>query len=319
MVNGMHILQTKRSGRLIAEFLYPSRLLFYQWLLLFGFFHTAQQAGPLSQIFTFAELLKLVCATCSITLLFVYAKIINDIHDLAIDRISNSRRPLVEGVISEDGAQRLATVMAVISAVLAIPVGSSFFCLWFFIWGLSYLYSAPPVRLRRFWPVGHVTLAQIGGGVFIAGTCIYTPNVFSTIRNNTEILGYLLTAFFFLCQIKDLKDIEGDRAAGVGNLFGNVLRPRVLALILYGCFLGTASLLATHIGVEMAVTATGVLVCAAVALSMIVRTQKLAGLDRLFVLSFIFLMYLSVAWLFHINQDVSLKSNKAPPKLAVAV
>jgi 4-hydroxybenzoate polyprenyltransferase len=299
MVNGKQIFRAKGAGRLIREFLYPSRLLFYLWLLLFGFLHTAQQAGSLSRIFALAELLKLACAACSITLLFVYAKIINDIHDLVIDRISNRRRPLVEGVISEGRARKLATILLVLSAVLAIPLGISFFSLLFLIWGLSYLYSAPPMRLRRFWPVGSVTLALIGGGVFIAGTCISRPNGFGSIREDKEIIGYLLTAFFFLCQIKDMKDIEGDRAAGVGNLFGRVSHPRMLALVLYGCFLGMAFLLAIRVGVGMGATVAGTLACAAAALFMTVRTRELAGLDRLFVLSFLFLLYLSGAWLFH--------------------
>ncbi|MBU0970168.1 MAG: UbiA family prenyltransferase [Proteobacteria bacterium] len=284
---------------MIVEFLYPSRLLFYLWLLLFGFLHTAQQAGPLSRFFALEELLQLAFAVCSITLLFAYAKIINDIHDLTIDRISNNKRPLVKGVISEDGARKLASILLILSAVLAIPVGISFFFLFFLIWGLSYLYSAPPMRLRRFWPVGSVTLALIGGGVFIAGTCIFRPNGFATVWVDKEIIGYLLAAFFVLCQIKDLKDIEGDRAAGVVNLFGRVSYPRMLALILYGCFLGMAFLLATRVGVEMGATVAGIVVCAATALFMAVRTRELAGLDRLFVLSFLFLMYLSGAWLFH--------------------
>lgn len=291
--------QAKAAGRAVVEFLYPSRLLFYLWLLLFGFLFTAQQTGALPKILNPAELLKLLCAACSITLLFVYAKIINDIHDLAIDRISNSRRPLVVGVIGEDEAAGLATFTLALSGVLAIPVERDFFYLWLFIWGLSYLYSTPPFRLRRFWPVGHVVLALVGIGVFMAGACIARPNDFYMVWKDKAVLAYLMFAFFFVCQIKDLKDIEGDQAAGVANLFGRVSHPRVLALIFYGCFLGMAFLLATSIGVGIAATTAGTLVCAAVAIIMILRTRELAGLDRLFVISFVFILYLSGAWLFH--------------------
>jgi 4-hydroxybenzoate polyprenyltransferase len=290
----------KRHGRsrLVLEFLYPSRLLFYLWLLCFGFLHTARQAGILPRILNPAELLKLLCAVCSITLLFVYAKIINDIHDLDIDRISNSRRPLVEGIICEDEAHGLATVMMTLSGVLAIPVERDFFYLWFFIWGLSYLYSTPPFRLRRFWPIGHVSLALVGIGTFMAGACIARPDAFYTVWRKMEILACLFFAFFFLCQIKDLKDIEGDRVGGAGNLFGRVSHPRALALIFYGGFLGAAFLLTTSIGVDIAATIAGTLVCAVVAIIMTLRTRQLAGLDRLFALSFIFIMYLSGAWLY---------------------
>jgi 4-hydroxybenzoate polyprenyltransferase len=280
------------------EFLYPSRLLFYLWLLCFGFLHTAQQAGTLPRTFNQAELLKLLCAVCSITLLFVYAKIINDIHDLDIDRISNSRRPLVVGVISDGEARGIATVLLTLSVVLAIPVERDFFYLWLFIWGLSYLYSTPPFRLRRFWPVGHAALALVGCGVFMAGSCIARPNDFYTVWARKDILAYLFFAFFFLCQIKDLKDIEGDREGGVDNLFARVVHPRVLALIFYGGFLALASVLVTSIGVGVAATIAGTLVCAVVAIIMTLRTRQLAGLDRLFALSLIFIMYLSGTWLY---------------------
>ncbi len=290
--------QDRGAARVIGALLYPSRLLFYLWLLGFGFLFTAQQAGTLPRIFNRPDLFKWFCAACSILLLFIYAKLINDLHDQAIDRISNRQRPLVAGAIGEAQAQGLATVFLTLSAVLAIPVERDFFYCWLFIWGLSYLYSTPPFRLRRFWPVSHLTLTFVGGGVFMAGACIAKPNDFYAIWKAKEALVYLLAAFFLLSHIKDLKDIEGDRAAGVFNPFGAV-NPRGLTLIVIAAFLTMAFFAAAGLGVSAAATAAGTVVCAAIALFLTLRTPQPAGLDRLFGIAFCFVMVLSGAWLYH--------------------
>jgi len=290
--------QAKKNSRLIVELLYPSRLLFYLWLLLFGFAHTARQVGRPPLPDNQAELFSLLCAVGAITLLFVYAKIINDIYDLTIDRISNKRRPMVEGIISVDAARRLSTVLLAVSGIFALLVcNRSFICQWLVIGGLSYLYSTPPARLRRFWPIGHMTLVLIGGSVFVAGTCIARPDGLLNVGENKTILACLLLAFFFLSQIKDLKDIEGDRQGGVDNIFGCVSHPRGLALIFYSGFLLMAFFVATNIGVGVVASVAGTLVCAAIAVGISVRSKQLAGLDRLFSLAFIFLLYLAVVWI----------------------
>ena len=293
------VFKTLSVVRTIAGLLYPSRLLFYLWLLLFGFLYTARLAQTLPMILVQPNLVKLVCAVGSISLLFVYSKIINDIHDLAIDRISNKGRPLVQGLIGTDEASGLAAILLVISGILAVAVKRDFFCLWLFIWGLSYVYSSPPFRLRRFWPVSHVVLALIGASVFMSGACIAGPEVFYTVRAGTDISMCILPAFFFLCHIKDLKDIEGDRAAGIWNLFGRVAHPGLWSLVFFGGFLASAFLTAVRAGVGMAATAAGGIICAVAAIFMVVRSRQPAELDRLFVLALFFLLYLSGAWLFY--------------------
>ena len=159
--------QKKGSGRMIVALLYPSRLLFYLFLLCFGFLFAAQQTGAYPKILNLPDMLKAVCAAVSICLLFVHAKLDNDLNDDVIDSVSNPSRPIASGFIGKEDARGLSTVTMALSFVLAIPVERDFFYFWLFIWGFSYVYSVPPFRLKRFWPLGHIALSLIGTAVFM--------------------------------------------------------------------------------------------------------------------------------------------------------
>ena len=293
------VLRRRLEGmeRVVSMLVYPSRLLFYLWILVFGFLYAAQQTGTLPRIFNQPDLYKLLCAACSIAFFFVYAKVVNDIHDLSIDRVSNKDRLLVKGTMTPEEANGLATILLVISGVLAVPVEQDFFYLWCFVCGLSYVYSAPPFRLRRFWPVAHVILAMIGSGIFMAGACIVHPDDFNWLLSRMDILACMFLAFFILCQIKDLKDIEGDRAANLFNLFGRVRFPRATALLFFGGFLVAVFFPAVHVGIGTAAIVIGDVVCACAALWVALRARQQARLDRLFIVALVFLVYLTGNWL----------------------
>lgn len=282
---------------MIVSFLYPSRLLFYLFLLCFGFLFAAQQSGAYPKIINLPDMLKAVCAALSICLLFVHAKLINDLNDQAIDRVSNPARPIASGLVGGEDARGLSTIMMALSFVLAIPVERDFFYFWLFIWGFSYVYSAPPFRLKRFWPLGHIALSLIGTAVFMGGASIARPNDFYAVLKHKEIILSVFISFFFLSHLKDLKDVEGDRAGGVFNLFGHVGFPRSLALLFLGAFLVQVCFLSHLIGVSLFPMLAGAALCAAVAAVYAVRAQSMARLDRLLILSFLFLLYASGAWL----------------------
>jgi len=263
---------------------------------------TAWQVGHYPKILNTPDLLKLVSAAFSISLLFIYAKLTNDINDLDIDRVSNRERPLVEGLMNKDDAGGLAFVAMSLSWVLAVPVGRDFFYFWFLIWGLSYVYSTPPFRFRRFWPLNNLIIAVIGTAVFMAGASIARPDDFYAALKDKEIIAYVLLAFFFCCHLKDLKDIDGDKAGGIFNLFGYVRYPRMLALIFFGAFMVLVLLIASLVDMLNAAVIAGMVICVAVSTGIALKSKDLAGLDRLFVVSFIFLIYLAVVWLIHLGR-----------------
>jgi 4-hydroxybenzoate polyprenyltransferase len=149
--------------------------------------------------------------------------------------------------------------------------------------------------------MGHVALALIGTAVFMGGACIARPNDFYATLGNKEIIIYIFLAFFFLCHLKDLKDLEGDRAGGVFNLFNHVTFPRSLALLFFGAFLVQVCFIALVAGVGLAPVLAAAIVCAGIAARYTFLAGEIARLDRLLVLSFLFLLYVSGAWLVHLG------------------
>ncbi len=276
---------------------HPSRLSAYLMLLGFGWAYGARQAGGLcSSGFDVAHAWQLAAALISIACLFGHAKLLNDTHDLAIDRVSNPRRPLVTGALSPRQARGyawglggLAFLFALVSDVAFVP-----FCL--ACWALSRAYSAPPLRLRAFYPAGHLALAGIGTLVFLGGAALpLGPGVVPRLHAPLLAPGIFMS-FFLLAHLKDLKDIQGDRAAGVANPFARLARPRLGVALLLAGFCACLFWLARLLGLPLGLTCAGLAAYALAALVLAARTSDLARLDRLIPLALLLCAYLGTLW-----------------------
>jgi 4-hydroxybenzoate polyprenyltransferase len=215
----------------VADFLYPSRLFFYLLLLAVGFLHTAVDSGLYPKILNRADMLKFLCAVVSISLLFAYAKVTNDLFDLDIDRISNSYRPLASNIITEQEAAAVNNILLIISIIFASCVDRAFIFVWLFLWAASYLYSVPPFRLKRFYPLCHLTLSSIGTGVFLGGAAVCKSYQLYNSLSCKGVLLCIFSIFFFFSHLKDFKDMEGDAAGGVFNLPHKSGVPKFIAVI----------------------------------------------------------------------------------------
>jgi geranylgeranylglycerol-phosphate geranylgeranyltransferase len=141
---------------------------------------------------------------------------LNQIYDLAIDRINKPNRPLPRGEMT----MRAAGVFSAVCFVLALGLSAAL--------GLSVLavvaagtlavvaYSMPPLRTKRFPILSNVTIALARGLLLpVAG--------WATVRGIGLVEPWYLGAITFLfilgaASTKDFKDVEGDRADGVVTL-----------------------------------------------------------------------------------------------------
>lgn len=215
-------LQNIENLNSIISFLYPSRLIFYLLLLFMGYLFVGVESNLYPKILNFEDLLKLSSAAISIIFLFMYAKILNDICDLNIDKFSNIERPIVKKILSLQTAESLKNIFLIPSLIFAISTDMTFLFYWLFIFAASYLYSSSPIRIRRFYPFGHLLLSLIGISVFISGGGLVKPVDVYLIVTKKNLLIYLFFAYFFIAHIKDYKDIVGDRNDGVTNIFNYI-------------------------------------------------------------------------------------------------
>ena len=178
-------------------------------------------------------------------LLNVFSNALNQIHDIEIDRINKPDRPLPAARMSAVQA-RLAAVLclagalgaaALVSPRLVAVFAAAALCTW--------LYSAPPARLKRHWLPAHLVMAVARGLLIpVAGWAAVAP----LDRPDPWAAGAVLGLFVFgAAGTKDFDDVPGDRAHGIATLpvaFGPAAAARIIAPFLVAPFLLTPALAA---------------------------------------------------------------------------
>lgn len=137
---------------------------------------------------------------------------LNDICDVEIDRINAPHRPLPSGRVGVLEAEALTAILLFISLTVACSVSLAVltFTLLFSFLGIAY--SVPPVRLKD------SLLANACWGFGIASSVLCGASV-AAITIRPAIAAFTLAFLTACCGfIKDLKDLEGDRAKAIHTL-----------------------------------------------------------------------------------------------------
>lgn len=149
------------------------------------------------------------------------SNVLNQIHDLPLDRVNKPERPIPSGRLSVGEAYGLTWGLYAAALLLAfLPRPSGFPETGVIVavtTVLTWVYSAPPVRARNSWWLGPLVIAVPRGLLLkVAGWSCVAP-VFSD--REPWILG---TVFFVYvigaAPVKDFADLEGDRRGGASSL-----------------------------------------------------------------------------------------------------
>ena len=161
----------------------------------------------------------LALAIGSAALIGAGANAINDVFDLAIDRVNRPGRPLPSGAVSEKSARAVWAVCSALGVGLGALISPAHLVLAVGSVGLLYAYSA---RLKRVPLAGNLAVAVVLGLAILYGGLAVVPA-------GGGALG-LGAAFAFGSTLareiaKDLEDVAGDAAEGARTL-PLVLGPR---------------------------------------------------------------------------------------------
>ena len=204
------------------------RIFFYLSLLFLGMGGAYTLGFKLT---SWVDILGVVCLVISWVGLWLYAVQINDIADIDIDKISNKERPLVQGVMTTSDMKEVGLIWLVIA--LSGSWSAGFYPFYMCIVGLfvSHIYSAEPFCLKRI-PVLSTFLISIASLVTILAGFFFV-SWDKTFQTFPLLLALgTLVVFTLEINIKDMKDIEGDKANGIKTLpviFGKN-GPRVVGL-----------------------------------------------------------------------------------------
>ena len=145
---------------------------------------------------------------------WVFSVLQNDLEDIEIDKISNTNRPLVVNTLSHHDIQ-VASKIFLLLAFLAAYAASHYtlFFVTFFIF-IYYIYSMPPLRLKRFVGLNSFLVSLACLSTILAGFFLVSANKSLLAIPFGLILGIVIF-FTAVTNIKDIKDTEGDRQAGI--------------------------------------------------------------------------------------------------------
>lgn len=142
---------------------------------------------------------------------------LNQIFDLANDRINKPRRPLPSSRMTPGDAAAFALISYLVALLLAAAVNTQTFLLFLFAALATVAYSVPPVRLkRRPWASNFIIALTRGELLKVAGWAAV-----ATVLDSWEpwFIGFIYFLFLLgAATTKDFADIEGDRAAGCVTL-----------------------------------------------------------------------------------------------------
>lgn len=162
------------------------------------------------------------CMTMSGPLLTGYTQTINDYYDKEIDAVNEPNRPIPSGAISE--GQVVAQAWILLLGGIAVAFGLDKWAghetptltgLAIFGAFISYIYSAPPLKLKQSGWIGNYAL----GSSYIALPWWAGQALFGELSLDVIVLTILYSlAGLGIAIVNDFKSIEGDRQMGLQSL-----------------------------------------------------------------------------------------------------
>ncbi|TAK94718.1 hypothetical protein EPO05_05935 [Patescibacteria group bacterium] len=167
-----------------------------------------------------AGLLIFEAVTCA----WLASVVVNDLYDQNIDRLTNSDRPLTANIFDRPTYIFLGFILFAASIFLGALVNPKVALLLVAYQALAFIYSAPPIRLKRLTFVSTLVSGIASLLVVFIGFILASPH--------QDIQGFpfriallLIISYTLSLPIKDFKDIAGDKADQVWTIpvvFGEV-------------------------------------------------------------------------------------------------
>jgi len=167
--------------------------------------------------FNWSVLYPIFAAAVSATILNSASNILNQYFDMEIDRINKPDRPLPSGKIKVRSALIFMFILYALAMAIAWLVpNKQYLAIVIITVFVTYAYSGPPFRTKRFGFLANLTMAIPRGGLLVVAAWSAVCNIFIP---EPWILGGIFFLFILgASTTKDFSDIKGDRAGGCRTL-----------------------------------------------------------------------------------------------------
>lgn len=188
--------------------------------------------------FEFFHLLGIAVLLIAVESAWLASVIVNDIHDTKIDALTNPNRPLIEHTIPTELYPVFGALFFAISIVFSGIVSFSALLMLLAYQAIAWLYSAPPLRLKKY-PLLATFLAAFAGILVLVAGSVSLSETHDISSLPLPLLAYLFIAYLLALPIKDFKDIRGDQGDQVYTipvLLGAQLGKQVIGTLTFLLF-----------------------------------------------------------------------------------
>lgn len=223
--NKNHVLAILKNAR-------PERILHYSSMICIGLLLGVQTQQNL--YFNWISLGTIICLFLSFWFAWMYAVGVNDCIDVESDALSNPNRPLVTGTITITDVERSNKIFLLLAILGGYLAGNVVLFMVVLFIALSHIYSSPPLKLKRFLGVNSLILGLCALITFIAGySTLALEKTIDSIPSSWSLL--ILLSVTLIANVKDIKDIDGDRRVHVYTIpvvFGDALGKKIISALI---------------------------------------------------------------------------------------
>jgi homogentisate phytyltransferase / homogentisate geranylgeranyltransferase len=152
----------------------------------------------------------------------IYIVGLNQLEDVAIDKINKPDLPIASGEFSEQAGQIIVAITGFLAMLIAWFGSLYLFGMVVISLTIGTCYSLPPIRLKRFPFWAAICIFSVRGAIVNLGLFLHFSQVLQqnqTIPSTVWVLTVFILVFTFAIAIfKDIPDIEGDRLYNITTL-----------------------------------------------------------------------------------------------------
>ncbi|HWQ59606.1 MAG TPA: UbiA family prenyltransferase [Candidatus Fimivivens sp.] len=187
------------------------------------------------------EVLSVIVMIAAIESAWIASVIGNDLSDRGIDAVTNPMRPLVKHAIPESSYRQMGILFFSVSILFSAIVSLKAMMFLLAYQAIAWIYSMPPLRLKRVPVVATSLSAAAGIAILLSGYSILSP-VEDIVPVPFPLLSFLFVCYAITLPLKDFKDIEGDKKDGVRTIpviLGEERARTLIGSALFACYVAS--------------------------------------------------------------------------------
>ena len=204
----------KRTTWAIIQDSRITRVIHYYLIYLFGISLAKTNANDILQHYSL-HIIRELLFFIALFMAAIFAIVTNNHYDKSIDEISNPNRPLIRDNHSLKVYLLIGVLNLLCSIIISLFLGIDYVIIIVGISFIYFVYSCPPLRLKRF-----VFLAKLLIGLNHLLICIEAYQIAGGAWKEFPVFWtvFLGIGISLLANIIDIKDVDGDQRAGIKTL-----------------------------------------------------------------------------------------------------